>query len=61
VNWESSHNDAWTEHTRPFVEAYFHVRFMLEMAVTYGKELEVAPGCMPAGWAALIALFELWA
>src|ERR1017187_522421 len=36
-------NDAWLEHTRPMMEAFFHARFMLEMAVKYGKELDDAP------------------
>ena len=61
VVWEMAHNDAWAERTRPFLEAYFHASFMLEMAVRCGREIEVAPGRMSSDWAALIALFQLWA
>ena len=28
-------NDDWLRHTRPIVEAFFHARYMLEMAVRY--------------------------
>src|SRR5579884_864307 len=34
-------NQRWLEVTRPIVEAFFHARFMLEMAVEYGERLDV--------------------
>ena len=54
--FEVAHSQEWTRHTRPFVEAFFHARFFLEMAVKYGKELETAPASLPSGWAALLCL-----
>ena len=57
--FESAHNQQWTSHTRPFVEAFFHAKFFLEMAVKYGKELELPPRMMPSGWAAFLYLFDL--
>ena len=36
--FEMEHNQNWTEHTRVFLEAFFHAKFFLEMAVKYGKE-----------------------
>jgi hypothetical protein len=45
--------------TRPIVEAFFHARFFLEMAVRYGNELDKAPHMLPSGWAALFYLYEL--
>jgi hypothetical protein len=45
--------------TRPIIEAFFHARYMLEMAVSYGKELERPPSVLPSGWAALLYLFDL--
>lgn len=55
--FEMDHNKEWTRHTRPFVEAFFHARFFLEMAVKYGRELESAPTTLPSGWAALLCLY----
>jgi len=55
----TSHNDAWTTHTRPIVEAFFHARFMLAMLVRYGRELEEAPRWLPSGWAAVLELYGM--
>ena len=56
--FEPEHNRDWLVHTRPIVEAFFHARFMLEMAVKYGRELDEPPQPMPSGWAALLYLFQ---
>ena len=56
--FELGHNKNWTSHTRAFVEAFFHARFFLEMAVKYGRELEDAPNLLPSGWAALLCLYD---
>ena len=53
------HNDDWLMHTRPIVEAFFHARYMLSMAVTYGRELGSAPQILPSGWAALLELYQI--
>ena len=53
------HNQAWGQHTRPFVEAFFHARYFLEMAVKYGEILESAPSYLPSGWAALLCLYGI--
>jgi len=52
-------NQRWLEVTRPIVEAFFHTRFFLEMAVRYGKELSAPPTRLPSGWAALLYLYNL--
>lgn len=57
--FERDHNQRWLEVTRPIVEAFFHARFFLEMAVRYGKELEAPPSMLPSGWAALLYLYNL--
>ena len=51
-------NSRWTEVTRPILEAFFHARFFLEMAVRYAK-LETPPRTLPSGYAALLYLFGL--
>jgi hypothetical protein len=56
--FEPSHNQNWEQHTRPLLEAFFHVKFMIEMAVRYA-DLPEAPQPMPSGWAALLYLFNL--
>jgi hypothetical protein len=57
--FRSSHNKAWTRHTRPVLEAFFHAKYMLEMAIKYGKELKEAPTCLPSGWAGLLCFYNL--
>lgn len=52
------HNALWLEVTRPILEAYFHARYFLEMAVRYG-DLDEPPTLLPSGWAALLYLFGL--
>jgi hypothetical protein len=53
------HNTVWMETTRPILEAFFHARFFLEMAVRYGEGLESPPNLLPSGWAALLYLYDL--
>ncbi len=51
-------NANWTEVTRPILEAFFHARYFLEMAVRY-SELESPPRPLPSGYAALLYLYDL--
>ncbi len=57
--FDIEHNERWPEVTRPMLEAFFHARFFVEMAVKYGRELEEPPNALPSGWAALLYLYEL--
>lgn len=57
--WVRQDNMMWTKMTRPIVEAFFHAKFFLEMAIKYGKELEEAPNLLPSGWAALLELYKI--
>ncbi len=52
------HNRRWTEVTRPILEAFFHARFFLEMALRYG-DLVAPPNPLPSGYAALLYLYGL--
>jgi hypothetical protein len=52
------HNAEWSKHTRPILEAFFHARYFLEMAVRYA-ELPEPPKLLPSGWAALLCLYRL--
>jgi len=52
-------NANWLKETRPILEAFFHARYFLEMAVKYGRELSSAPDSMPSGWAAIEYLY-IW-
>ncbi|MEI6809608.1 MAG: hypothetical protein WCN95_12880 [bacterium] len=56
---ERAYNKQWTAYARPIVEAFLHARFFLEMAVSFGKQLEEAPELVPPGWAALLCLYDL--
>lgn len=56
--WKQSHNMNWERHTRIFLEAFFHAKYFLEMAVKYGKVLDEAPTIMPSGWAAILSLYQ---
>jgi len=51
-------NADWVRQTRPLFEAFFHARYMLEMAVKYA-DLEEPPHTLPSGWAAFLYLFNL--
>jgi hypothetical protein len=51
-------NSRWTETTRPILEAFFHARFFLEMAVRY-SHLQAPPRPLPSGYAALLYLYGL--
>ena len=57
--WKRKHNNAWTKHTRPIVEAMFHSMYLLRMTVKFGKELQKAPDVLPTGWAAVLYLYDL--
>jgi hypothetical protein len=57
--FEPEHNRRWLEVTRPIVEAFFHARYFLEMALRYGQEFEHPPVRLPSGWAALLYLYNL--
>jgi hypothetical protein len=57
--FEDSHNKDWTSHTRPFVEAFLHAKYFLEMAVKYGSKFEEAPEFLPSGWAGLLYFYNL--
>ena len=48
----------WTRVTRPILEAFFHARFFLEMAVRYAT-LSECPNPLPSGYAALLYLYRL--
>lgn len=52
-------NKDWLGYTRPIVEAFFHVRFFLEMVVKYGKEMDKPVSLLPSGWAAVLYLYNL--
>ena len=58
TTWEPAHNQAWAATTRPMVEAFFHARYFLEMAVRYAH-LEEPPMPLPSGYAALLYLYGL--
>lgn len=52
-------NKNWSVVTGPILEAFFHARYFLEMAVKYGKLLKSPPEVLPSGWAALLYLYNL--
>jgi hypothetical protein len=54
-----NHNRNWSKHTRPILEAFFHAKFMLEMMMKYGAELEKAPSVIPSGWGGVLYLYGL--
>lgn len=57
--FEGAPNRRCLEETRAIIEAFFHARFFLEMAIRYGQELEAPPSVLPSGWAALLYLYNL--
>lgn len=57
--FDDSHNTEWPAHTRVVIEAFFHARYFLEMAVKYGKKLQEAPEILPSGWAGLLYFYNI--
>jgi hypothetical protein len=53
-----SHNLDWMNHTRPMIEAFYHMKYFLEMVIKYSS-LEEAPCLLPSGWAAVLHLFNI--
>jgi hypothetical protein len=56
--FDLQHNAQWTAVTRPILEAFFHARYFLEMAVRYAH-LKEPPNPLPSGYAALLELYGL--
>ncbi|MBN2458971.1 hypothetical protein JXB28_01695 [Candidatus Woesearchaeota archaeon] len=59
ISFDTDHNETWEKTCRPFLEAFFHAKFFLEMAVKYGKGYDNAPNVMGSGWAALTELYKI--
>lgn len=60
--FELAHNQDWLQRGRPMLEAFFHARFMLEMAVKHGEKLKDAtepPQWLDSGWAAFLCTYNL--
>lgn len=52
-------NPNWLTETRPIVEAFFHAKYFLEMAVKYGRQLQEPETMLSSGWAAFLYLYNL--
>lgn len=57
--FERVDNSRWLYETRPILEAFFHARYFLQMAIKYGKEIDEPPRLLPSGWAGLLYLYNL--
>ncbi len=57
--FEMEHNGRWHEETRPILEAFFHARMMLRLAIDYAKAIDSPPTALPSGWAAVLYLYNL--
>jgi|SRR3989339_944597 len=57
--WKLEDNKNWDKVCRPFLEAFFHSKYFLEMAVRYGKKMDKVPLRMPSGWASLLELYGI--
>lgn len=58
--FDMEHNKEWTLHTRPIIEAFFHARYFLNVAVKTVKEQETSKKLHGFGWWALLGLYDLW-
>jgi hypothetical protein len=57
--FDFTHNEEWTKHTRPIVEAFFHAREMLRCMHRYGQKLAHAPNSLPSGWGSVLYLYNI--
>lgn len=59
-SFQLTHNENWSYHSRPIVEAFFHARHVLEMVCKYAGEFNEPPQqMMPSGWATVLYLYNL--
>jgi len=59
---ELKHNQQWEEICEPIVNAFFHSKYFLEMAIKYGKKYDeppIFPVRASSGWAALLELYNI--
>lgn len=56
---ELTYEESFESQARPICEAYFHTRYILEMAVKYARLLDAPPASRPSGWAAVLEVFCL--
>lgn len=59
ISWKFEHNTEWDKTCRPFLEAFFHSKYFLEMAIRYGQKYDSLPTTIDSGWAALLELYEI--
>lgn len=59
TEFELPNCDDWGKRMRPFIEAFFHARYFVEMAVKYADTLQEPPRLIPSGWAALLSLYGI--
>lgn len=52
-------NKNWAKSCRPMIEAFFHSKYFLRMAIKYGKQYEEPPLMLHSGWAALLELYGI--
>lgn len=58
-NFSQEMNRNWLDETRPILEAFFHAKTFLSLAVRYAKALDNAPRLLPSGWAAVLYLYNV--
>ena len=54
---ETDHD--WTNNTRPILEAVFHAKTFLSLALHCANSLDRAPRIMPSGWGAVFYLYNV--
>tara|TARA_R100001132_G_C3273397_1_gene95490 strand:- start:3135 stop:3695 length:561 start_codon:yes stop_codon:yes gene_type:complete len=62
VSFKMEHNNNWSFHTRPLLEAYFHAKRFLDSAIESSDELEAEeepPNVLSSSWATTLYLFDL--
>lgn len=52
-------NCDWINETRPILEAFFHAKTSLSLAVRYATSLDHPPRILPSGWAAVLFLEDI--
>jgi len=57
-SFKMDHNKNWNKHLLPMIQAFYHMKFFLEMTIKYSN-LEDAPEVLPMGWAALLHFYNI--
>jgi hypothetical protein len=59
IKFSYKHNKNWNKYTLPQLQAFFHAKYFLEMAIKCGKEMKSDESCMRSSYAGLLYFYNM--